>query len=122
MTAQFAPSTLPVVVGVDGSDSARRALVWATGEARRRKVGLHLVTAFAWAAPHGRTGLSERYRTELMDRAGRQVLAEAVAAAKEVAPGLEMTSSWWSVRRWRSSASRPGAPSCWWWAAAGSAG
>lgn len=92
MTAQFAPSTLPVVVGVDGSDSARRALVWATGEARRRKVGLHLVTAFAWAAPHGRTGLSERYRTELMDRAGRQVLAEAVAAAKEVAPGLEMTS------------------------------
>ena len=38
----------PVVVGVDGSASAYRAVEWAAGEAHRRGVGLRLVRAFSW--------------------------------------------------------------------------
>ena len=37
-----------VVVGVDGSDSALRAVRWAADEAARRGAPLRLVTAFGW--------------------------------------------------------------------------
>lgn len=35
-----------IVVGVDGSEGARRALRWATTEARRRRAPLHVVAAW----------------------------------------------------------------------------
>ncbi len=37
-----------VVVGIDGSEEALRAVRWAVPEARRRRATLRLVTAFAW--------------------------------------------------------------------------
>ena len=37
-----------VVVGIDGSAEALRAVRWAVPEARRRRAALRLVTAFAW--------------------------------------------------------------------------
>jgi nucleotide-binding universal stress UspA family protein len=40
----------PIVVGIDGSDSARRAAMWAAAEAARRRVPLKLVTAVSTAA------------------------------------------------------------------------
>jgi len=43
-----APTSRPVVVGIDGSDSALAAARWGAVEARRRNAPLRLVTAFAW--------------------------------------------------------------------------
>ncbi|WP_127127901.1 universal stress protein [Georgenia sp. SYP-B2076] len=37
-----------VVVGVDGTGKAERALVWAGNEAARRKAAVHIVYAFPW--------------------------------------------------------------------------
>jgi nucleotide-binding universal stress UspA family protein len=93
MSAQFVPSTRPVVVGVDGSDGARRALAWAAAEAVRRRVGLRLVTAYAWA-PYGHPGLGPSIeRAEDLERAARQVLEDAVEVARRSAPDLEITSN-----------------------------
>ena len=80
-----------VVVGVDGSQSALRAVRWAAAEAGRRRVPLRLVTAFAWAVDHvvTRPGLEERYRAILLDRAHGH-LAEAAAVAGREWPGLEV--------------------------------
>jgi nucleotide-binding universal stress UspA family protein len=38
----------PLLVGVDGSESALDAVRWAAQEADRRQVGLRLVVAFGW--------------------------------------------------------------------------
>lgn len=38
-----------VIVGVDGSAEALRAVRWAVPEARRRQAVLRLVTALAWS-------------------------------------------------------------------------
>ncbi|GLZ36676.1 universal stress protein [Actinokineospora sp. NBRC 105648] len=38
----------PVLVAVDGSESAREAVVWAAAEARRRSTWLHVVTVYPW--------------------------------------------------------------------------
>ena len=37
-----------IVVGVDGSDLSAAALAWAADEARRRDVGLHVVTCWSY--------------------------------------------------------------------------
>jgi len=78
----------PVVVGIDGSNSAVQAVCWGAAEADRRRVGLRLVIAFEQtradvaAAEHG---LGE----VLLDRA-RQRLAEAVAVAVREAPDIDL--------------------------------
>jgi nucleotide-binding universal stress UspA family protein len=93
MSAQPVPSTRPVVVGVDGSDGARRALAWAAAEAVRRRVALRLVTAYAWA-PYGHAGTGAgSHRAEELERGGRQVLDDAVEATRGSAPDLEITAN-----------------------------
>lgn len=73
-----------IVVGVDGSEEARRALVWACSEARARNVTLHVV--HVWQYPYGiAPSASPPVQIEL--RAGLQqeaerVLANEVAAAR----------------------------------------
>lgn len=59
-----------VVVGVDGSTSALRAVRWGAAEAARRRVPLRLVTAFGWAADRvGEPGdAQDRYREILLGR------------------------------------------------------
>ncbi len=42
-----------IAVGVDETDSSRRALAWAAGEALRRGAELHIVTAWTWDAVEG---------------------------------------------------------------------
>ena len=37
-----------VVVGVDGSDEATRAVRWGAAEAHRRRLSLRLVEAYPW--------------------------------------------------------------------------
>ncbi|MBO1413084.1 universal stress protein [Streptomyces sp. FH025] len=82
--------TDPVVVGVDGSERSLRALIWAANDAALH--GCPLLVAHVlpgWEAdfpffPPGRAqGLSRR---------GAEILAEAVAIAKENHPDLEVES------------------------------
>lgn len=78
----------PVVVGVDGSESALRAVRWAADDARRRRLPLRLVHAYE--APVG-------YRTEFVDwgalleglvEQAREWLEQARQAAEETAPDV----------------------------------
>jgi len=80
-----------VVVGVDGSDSALRAVRWAADEATRRREPLRLVTAFSWTDEQtvGMPGLGARYRDILLDQS-RKALAKAVTVATERQPELEV--------------------------------
>jgi nucleotide-binding universal stress UspA family protein len=81
-----------VVVGVDGSDNAVRAVRWAADEAIRRREPLRLVTAFGWTDEPivSRPGLGFGYRDLLFDQS-RQALATAVSVATERHPALEIS-------------------------------
>jgi nucleotide-binding universal stress UspA family protein len=81
----------PVVVGVDGSASAYRAVEWAAGEAHRRGVGLRLVRAFSWTTADHPTGWVARYRDEMLDVSRRQV-ARAVRVAADTRSDVEAES------------------------------
>jgi nucleotide-binding universal stress UspA family protein len=80
-----------VVVGVDGSESAIRAVRWSAAEAARRGVALRIVTAFEWPHGHpvGEVGLGRSYRDIMLDESRRH-LAEAVAVAERAVDGLEV--------------------------------
>lgn len=78
----------PVVVGIDGSESALKAVRWAAAEAARRKVPLSVVTVFEWINDPtlGQVGLGAEY-SGIMLKAARRQLADAVAVAEKAAPG-----------------------------------
>lgn len=73
-----------VMVGVDGSECALRAVRWGAAEAARRRVPLRLVIAFAWTVDHvaARADREGRYRNTLLARARVHL-----TAAGEVARG-----------------------------------
>jgi nucleotide-binding universal stress UspA family protein len=77
-----------IVVGVDGSEGARRALDWAIGIARSTEMTLQLVhgidVGVAAASPYG-TGMV----FEQLEDAGRELLETDVAYAK--AAGVDAT-------------------------------
>ena len=67
----------PVVVGVDGSGSAYRAVEWAAAEAVRRGAELRLVRAFSWTTserPIRDGGRVAQYRDELLKIAPPQTV------------------------------------------------
>jgi nucleotide-binding universal stress UspA family protein len=78
-----------VVVGIDGSQSALKAVRWAAMEAARRNAPLRVVTAFCWNQGHvlGGVRLGADYRDIMLEEARRQ-LAEAVAVAEETVAGI----------------------------------
>jgi nucleotide-binding universal stress UspA family protein len=78
-----------VLVGVDGSDDALRAVRWAAREAARRQLPLRLVHAFSWVAQPDFDTLArgEHYRDMLLEQA-RQRLATAAQVALELQPEL----------------------------------
>ena len=83
----------PVVVGVDGSGSADRAVEWAAAEAARRGAELRLVRAFSWTTserPVRDGGRVAQYRDELLKFARSQV-ARAARIAADVRPEVETT-------------------------------
>lgn len=82
----------PVVVGVDGSQSAEQAAVWAAVEANRRGVGLRAVSAFGWPSEQtvGRAAFRDGYREQLLNEARRKLDA-AAGMAEEAVPGIEVT-------------------------------
>lgn len=91
MTSQDAGK--PIVVAVDGSESALRATRWAAVEASRRGRALRVVHVYQWPVPaYGPTFTVPESMYEAMSAAAAQVVAEAVAAATETAPGLRCES------------------------------
>lgn len=80
-----------VVVGVDGTQSAQRAVRWGATEAARRRVPLRLVTGFGWPSERyiGQRELAKNYRGALYDQVRGQ-LEGAAAIAGETAPGIEI--------------------------------
>jgi len=83
----------PVVVGVDGSGSAYRAVEWAAAEAARRGAELRLVRAFSWTTserPIRDGGRVAQYRDQLLKIARGQV-ARAARIAADVRPEVETT-------------------------------
>lgn len=82
----------PVVVGVDGSDSALEATRWAAAEAARRGCGLRLVAAVAHTMfrPIGVPQLGQEYQRQVWERAAEEHLAAAVAALQDVAAGVDV--------------------------------
>jgi nucleotide-binding universal stress UspA family protein len=76
----------PVVVGIDGSDSALRAVCWGAAEAGRRRVGLRLVIALEQTRADA---AGEGFGEVLLGRA-RQRLAAATAVAVREAPDVDL--------------------------------
>ncbi|MGW0752500.1 universal stress protein [Streptomyces sp. NPDC002587] len=76
-----------VVVGVDGSEPARRAALWAAAEATRRERPLHIVYG---ADTDGRALYVSVESIENVRRAGRELLDATAAAVTEQFPGLQV--------------------------------
>ncbi|GGS28363.1 universal stress protein [Actinokineospora fastidiosa] len=74
--------TAPIVVGVDGSDSALAAVAWAAAEARRRALPLRLV--HACALPPLLAPADERRWVAELTAFGEQALRTASAAVEDV--------------------------------------
>ncbi|MEU4392130.1 universal stress protein [Kribbella sp. NPDC023855] len=83
----------PVLVGVDGSVSARGALVWAAAAASSRRCPLRIVHTFSWPIIGNALDLSfSGEMTNGLQSAAEWVLAEAEAHARHVAPGIRISS------------------------------
>jgi nucleotide-binding universal stress UspA family protein len=79
-----------IIVGVDGSETSRRALDWAVREAGLRGAALTVLAVHQVAANHW-TGSPELYPadqpvTETMRRAAEEAVQKAVSQAGEPAP------------------------------------
>lgn len=88
----YAAGERPVVVGVDGSESALRAVRWAAAEAVRRHAPL-LLAHICHLVPvrHPRqVAPPADYQAAILDQ-GRHWLTEATAAARRVSPDLPVT-------------------------------
>ncbi|MEU4732920.1 universal stress protein [Streptomyces sp. NPDC023588] len=77
-----------VIVGVDGSQSARQAALWAAAEAVRRERPLHIVYA---ADTDGRALYLSAPTVERIHRAGRALLDDTAAALAQRHPDLSVT-------------------------------
>lgn len=84
MTTPAEASDSPIIVGVDGSADALRAVAWAAAEAALRRRRLHLVTAsLTFGAAAGESGT--------LRQEGERMLSQAVSAAWDTVPAGEFT-------------------------------
>ncbi|WP_296377407.1 universal stress protein [Pseudonocardia sp.] len=83
MDAQLHRAT--VVVGIDGSEDALRAVRWGASEAERSRIPLRLVIAFGLLVgdPHSGLHTEDRYRRAMLGRAHRYLAEAAVVAAQQ---------------------------------------
>lgn len=79
----------PIVVGVDGSDSALRAVRWAAREAASRRAPLRLVHAYLLISAYTLVSLPLTV-AEVMAEEGRKGLRAAELAAREEVPQVEV--------------------------------
>ncbi len=77
-----------IVVGVDGSPSAQRALDWAVGEAQRTGASLHLVSA--WVFPMA-LGYAFTTTVRQVEDAAQAIIDEGIAHVHEVAPEVPVS-------------------------------
>ena len=92
--AATTPVSDPVVVGIDGSASARSATQWAAGEASRRRTGLHLVHAYH-LPPAGAAGYNPyppHLLTDLREE-GSDILADTAREVKRNHPEVPVTTT-----------------------------
>lgn len=82
------PGTSSVVVGVDGSDQARSAALWAAGEAVRRDRPLHIVYG---ADTDGRALYLSAETVEEVRAAAQDLLDDTTGAVTAEYPGLRVT-------------------------------
>jgi nucleotide-binding universal stress UspA family protein len=83
----------PLVVGIDESAGAFHAARWAAGEAQRRNLPVRLVHAFAWPLLHVPSGMWRMGPERGLRTHADHVLADAAEAAREAAPGVEVTTA-----------------------------
>ncbi|TDQ00412.1 universal stress protein [Labedaea rhizosphaerae] len=83
----------PVLVGVDGSDSALAATRWAARSAKLRGLPLRIVHACVLPPiQHPTTTASQARWVEALTENGQHIIAEAAHAARVVAPEVEIVS------------------------------
>ena len=82
----------PIVVGIDGSDEADRALEWAAAEAVLRGRPLHIVHAVE-SRPFRSIVFAPPEAAKQLTRAGRTVVAAAKERVRELRPDLPVTAA-----------------------------
>ncbi|MFI2414386.1 universal stress protein [Streptomyces sp. NPDC018947] len=83
---------LPVVVGVDGSESSLGAVDWATGEADLHGVALRIVYASLWERYEG-AAFAREFGGPAAQVTAEDVLAAAVRRARRARGGLPVTTA-----------------------------
>jgi nucleotide-binding universal stress UspA family protein len=82
-------NVMPILVAIDGSESALRAAHWAAAEATRRGRGLRIVHAYDWPLPnYGPAVVDPAVLHDAVVSTANTTLATAVAAVAEAAPEL----------------------------------
>lgn len=87
---ETAPNPTGIVVGIDGSEQSNYALIWAAREAKKRKLPLHMVTAYT-VPIFAASGLDGGYATvddDVIRQGAEAVLRE--SAAKVAHLDIEM--------------------------------
>ena len=80
-------ATMPVVVGVDGSEESLRAVEWAALEAQRHRAPLRIVSVPALPPRmRARNGVRQTVADQLSGESER-ALREAIKRSREVSPG-----------------------------------
>lgn len=85
--------TKPIVVGVDGSEEAGRALVWAADDARRRGVPLRLVSTWTYPAFLAPFPYQPPINLEDFEQGARSLLDKTVEDAGAALDGLTWEAS-----------------------------
>ncbi|WP_433259834.1 universal stress protein [Actinosynnema sp. CS-041913] len=84
--------SVPIVVGVDGSESALTAVKWAAEEAARHRVPLKLVHAYLLPSRgYPEVVLTGHEVRQALEEQGRQQLADAEAVARATAPEVDVS-------------------------------
>jgi nucleotide-binding universal stress UspA family protein len=82
-------STSNIVVGVDGSTSSSEALHWAVEEATRRRLALHVLSA--WQSDYAAETVAPLAAS--LEEDCRSIAESAAADARMVSPGLDVSTS-----------------------------
>lgn len=82
-----------VLVGIDGSQAAERAVAWAAAEAGARRLPMHLVFALGGVTPVQTGSYPMQSFYEGIDNDAREHLDSATTIARSIAPEIRMTTA-----------------------------